>query len=256
MCTDVYSVLLHVSALYFSHHQVGILVHKKSKRGTISKLLLCCLDPSFGDEEKHLHNCVILHIHTRCNRQKLPICCDNGTRIPLCCWHIYSTISVRTIMSPEYSTWRFSFTILPYYSTVLIICKNFHILSSFNVNEMGSHWVLFLLYLNIVLSWPEDGRLRPKHVAKYNLIAIIASYLSICCVLTVHNILYKKEHKHRYTTVHFEFLGSGSGVEDLYFRIYGVVWDCKWLDRSCLPVHDITFQKDFTSILRVFKANR
>ena len=49
----------------------------------------------------------------------------------------------------------------------------------------------FLLYLNIVLNWPEDGRLRPKYVAKYNLIVIIASCLDICCVLTVHNILYK-----------------------------------------------------------------
>ena len=28
--------------------------------------------------------------------------------------------------------------------------------------------------LNIVLSWPEDGRSRPKHVAKYHLIGIIA----------------------------------------------------------------------------------
>jgi len=45
-------------------------------------------------------------------------------------------------------------------------------------------------YLNIVLSWPEDGRSRPKHVAKYNLILIIASCLDVCCVLTVHNILY------------------------------------------------------------------
>jgi len=47
------------------------------------------------------------------------------------------------------------------------------------------------MYLNIVLSWPEDGRLRPKHVAKYNLTVIIASCLDVCCVLTVHNILYK-----------------------------------------------------------------
>ena len=30
--------------------------------------------------------------------------------------------------------------------------------------------LLFVLYLNIVLSWPEDGQLRPKRVAKYNLI--------------------------------------------------------------------------------------
>jgi len=47
--------------------------------------------------------------------------------------------------------------------------------SHFNVNEC-------------VLSWPEDGRLRPKHVAKYNLIVIITSCLDLCCVLTAHNI--------------------------------------------------------------------
>ena len=29
----------------------------------------------------------------------------------------------------------------------------------------------------VVLSWPEDGRSRPKHVAKYNLIVIIGSCL-------------------------------------------------------------------------------
>jgi len=67
--------------------------------------------------------------------------------------------------------------ILLYYSNALIISKNFHIVSSFNVNKMGYHWVLILLYLNVVLSWPEDGRSRPKHVAKYNLIVIIASCL-------------------------------------------------------------------------------
>ena len=33
--------------------------------------------------------------------------------------------------------------------------------------------------------------LRPKHVAKYNLIVIIASCLDVCCVLTVHSTLYK-----------------------------------------------------------------
>ena len=37
----------------------------------------------------------------------------------------------------------------------------------------------------------KDGRLRPKHVAKYNLIVNTASCLDVCCVLTVHNILYK-----------------------------------------------------------------
>ena len=29
-----------------------------------------------------------------------------------------------------------------------ILTYDFHILSSSNVNKMGSHWVLFLLYLN------------------------------------------------------------------------------------------------------------
>jgi len=50
---------------------------------------------------------------------------------------------------------------------------------------------IFLLFITIVLSWPEDGRSRPKHVAKYNLIVIIASCLDVCCVLMVHNMLYK-----------------------------------------------------------------
>ena len=62
---------------------------------------------------------------------------------------------------------------------------------------MRSHLPLFLHYLNIVLNWPEDGRLRPKHVAKYNLIVIIASCLDVCCVLTVHNILYKFDNTQR-----------------------------------------------------------
>jgi len=52
---------------------------------------------------------------------------------------------------------------------------------------------LIVTLINVVLSWPEDGRSRPKHVAKYNLIVIITSCLDVCCVLTVHNILYKKE---------------------------------------------------------------
>ena len=56
---------------------------------------------------------------------------------------------------------------------------------------------IFLLYLNIVLSWPEDGRLRPKHVATYNLIVIIAYCLNVCCVLTVQNILYKFDNTQR-----------------------------------------------------------
>ena len=110
---------------------------------------------------------------------------------------IYNTISVWTIVWPQYSTWTFSCTILAHYSTALIISKNFHILSSFNVKEIGSHWVLFLLYLNIVLNWPEDGRLWPKHVAKYNLIVIIASCHDVRCVLTVRNTLYKYDNTQR-----------------------------------------------------------
>ena len=51
--------------------------------------------------------------------------------------------------------------------------------------------VPILLYLNIDLNWPEDGYLRPKYVAKYNLIVIIATFLDVYCVLTVHNTLHK-----------------------------------------------------------------
>ena len=54
-----------------------------------------------------------------------------------------------------------------------------------------------LRYSNIVLNWPEVGRLRPKYLTKFNLIVIIASYLDICCVLTVHNILYKFDNTQR-----------------------------------------------------------
>ena len=45
--------------------------------------------------------------------------------------------------------------------------------------------------ISFTLKWPEGGRLRPKNVAKYNLILIIASCLDVCCVLTIHNILHK-----------------------------------------------------------------
>ena len=49
------------------------------------------------------------------------------------------------------------------------------------------------IYPNVVLRWPEDCRSRPKHVAKYNQIVIIVSCFDVCCVLTVHIILYKFE---------------------------------------------------------------
>jgi len=42
-----------------------------------------------------------------------------------------------------------------------------------------------------LVSWPEDGRSRPKHVDKHNLIVIIASCFDVSCVLTVHNVLYR-----------------------------------------------------------------
>ena len=45
------------------------------------------------------------------------------------------------------------------------------------MNDMGSHCVTFYCTLIVVLSWPEGGRSRPKHVAKYHLIVIIASCL-------------------------------------------------------------------------------
>jgi len=51
-------------------------------------------------------------------------------------------------------------------------------------------------YLNTVLIWPDDGRSRPKHVARYNLIVIIASCLDVYCVLTVHNIQYYTHSNH------------------------------------------------------------
>ena len=51
-----------------------------------------------------------------------------------------------------------------------------------------------LLYLNIVFNWRKNGHLRPKHVAKYNLIVIIASCLD---VLTVRIILYKFDNTQR-----------------------------------------------------------
>ena len=37
------------------------------------------------------------------------------------------------------------------YSTALIVNDNFHILSSFHVNEMGSHWLLFYCILPLFL---------------------------------------------------------------------------------------------------------
>ena len=103
-----------------------------------------------GEYKKQLLVCTTVwsHIHIwDAIRKKSTYLLWYNARIPLCCWHIHNTISVWTIVRPEYSAWRFSFTILPYYFTVLILSKNFHTLSRFNVNKMGSHWVIFLLYL-------------------------------------------------------------------------------------------------------------
>ena len=54
---------------------------------------------------------VLLHIHTRRNRQKVAIYCDYDTWIPLCCWHTHNAISVWKIVRPEYGTLRFSFSL-------------------------------------------------------------------------------------------------------------------------------------------------
>ena len=66
------------------------------------------------------------------------------------------------------------------------------IILTLTVNEMGSYWVLTLLYLNNVLYWPKDECLRSKHVAImwpeciHNIAVLIHS-----CVLTECNTLYK-----------------------------------------------------------------
>jgi len=63
----------------------------------------------------------------------------------------------------------------------------------------------FLLYLNIVLSWPEDGRSLPKHVAKYNLIVIIASCLMYIvywrCVIYYTDRLSRLKHVAKYDLI-------------------------------------------------------
>jgi len=43
--------------------------------------------------------------HEAQEANKVPVYCGNDTRIAFCCWHIYSTVSVWTIVRPEYSTW-------------------------------------------------------------------------------------------------------------------------------------------------------
>ena len=66
----------------------------------------------------------------------------------------------------------------------------YYVLSLQNVHQdkvrqlqLGYIW-LHVSAVKFHLNWPEDGRLRPKHVAKYNLIVTIASCLDVCCVLT------------------------------------------------------------------------
>ena len=97
-------------------------------------------------------------------------------------------------MRPEYSAWRFSFTILLYYSTVLTLSKNFHILSRFNVNEMGPHWVLFFYCtLSVVLSWPVTAETCSQISPNCNFCILF----DVCCVLTVHKILYRFDNTQR-----------------------------------------------------------
>ena len=58
-------------------------------------------------------------------------------------------------------------------------------------NEIGSHWVLTLLYLKNVPYCPEDDRLRSKHVAiMWPECICNITVLIYCCVLAVYNTLY------------------------------------------------------------------
>ena len=55
-----------------------------------------------------------------------------------------------------------------------------------------SHWVLTVLYLKNVLCWPEDDRLRSKHVAiMWPECIYYITVLIYCCVLAEYNTLYK-----------------------------------------------------------------
>jgi len=56
---DFYAILLYVLAAYFSHHQVGILVHKKSKEGD-SYQIVAEIDGRIKINIQDLHNCVVL----------------------------------------------------------------------------------------------------------------------------------------------------------------------------------------------------
>ena len=56
---------------------------------------------------------------------------------------------------------------------------------------MGSHWMLTLLDHKNILYWPEDGRLRSKHVATMWPECIYITVLIYICVLTEYNTLYK-----------------------------------------------------------------
>jgi len=73
----------------------------------------------------------------------------------------------------------------------LIISKNFHILSRFDMNEIGSFWVVFLLYLNccswLAWIWPVTAETCSQILPNFNYCVLF----DICCVLTVHNMLYR-----------------------------------------------------------------
>jgi len=47
---------------------------------------------------------------------------------------------------------------------------------------------MFYFTLPVVLSWPEDGRSRPKHVSQISPKRNYCFLFDVCCVLTVHNI--------------------------------------------------------------------
>ena len=87
-----------------------------------------------------LHICVFLYIERKAIGQRVRINCDNDMNPTVL--YIYNIVDVRTIVRPEYSTWR-----LVFHFTLLFNCfkdgKKFRTLWNFNVNEMGSHWVIF-----------------------------------------------------------------------------------------------------------------
>ena len=90
---------------------------------------------------------------------------------------------------------------------------------------MGSHWVLTLFYLKNVLYWPEDDRLRSKHVTvMWPDCVYYITVLIYCCVLTVYNILYKKSHFAWTVEAFREIISQGKAIA-LLRTLRQLFWD-------------------------------